>query len=536
MVPNKPREANDRRGSKQSGVNDNGPAMNVNNNVNIGTGVGMPNLTQNMGGTFMQGMIGAMGGNIPFTNLQLQSQGGRQIAIGGMSTNQQMQGLIAMNNSNMANINMGTTLNQLNQNQGQNDQQLRLMNFLAQQQQQQQQRQAGMGCNQQQHVQAPQVQMQTQSFMPNQTPMQSPQTLIPNQPQLLHNQQQQLLQMNLHKRQNELQLQATSQANSSPPAHSWNMNTTAPVMGVNIPATSPVHHLQMAAAQAQAQNMFQDQLQQWQAQGGNQRKQSSVPSSTQNIEYQRPGSGVSVMQQHQQRPPSSASQHRSGSSVSTGQKQRRSSSNISVDEMQHNMQTNQTMQVPLISNHLFSQSSSLENKQQLNLHLQLSSPAEQSNHSQPPSNIGTSVGQFTQSRPASNIAIDTRNQRDNQTQTTTNLQNSSEESRKMPNQFFRQQNNIQNATQALSNISGGQSRNPRQPMQRRPSNHDAVSMPMQSTQIESNHNTNSGHESRPVQHLDQQVQAQAWFLFQQVRGLFFRIVCMLTAQLMLTSC
>lgn len=586
------------------------------NNMNMGMGVmqgiGMPmnmNLAQNMGGAFAQGMMGA----IPMVNVQQQggqiSQGGQQLPIDGMNNNQQMQGLMAMNNPNMANMNMnGMQLDQLNQVQGQNNQ-IQLMNLLAQQQQQQ--RQAGMGNNNhQQQMQTPQAQMPIQPLMANQAQMQATQALMPNQAQLIQ-QQQHLLQLNLQKRQKELQQGQSNQqlqkgqANSTSTALVWNQNTnvnTNPqVMQVDaqMTAASPVQHLQMAAAQAQAQNMFQDQLQKWQSQqGGNQRRQSSrPPSAAQNIEQHHSGSNASS---------SCAPQHRPGSAALAGQHQQRPSSNMSMGGMLNNMQQgNQRnsfpnpMQAPLVPNTLFSQSRNMtasslgQNNQQLHLQNQFNSPG-QGNQSRPPSSAAMSTGQFNQHVTASSVTIDPNNQRVNHSQAPVSQQSHSGGSMQLPNQFFSQQpqhvmQNRLNMSRATSNVSAGQSQYAQdQTMRRRSSNNSQglaggvpgtmpVPMGLQSpgTQqqpqtghhissdsrasfvrrgsnsdsksgecvdpklqrrpsqnqqycTQSNPTNNVEQNTKPRQHQDQQVQAQAWFLFQQVSIYFLtgnRVLC-----------
>jgi hypothetical protein len=564
--------------------------MNINNSMNMGMSMmpqaaGMPmNIAQNMGGAFLQGVMGAMGGGmqIPIANLQQQAGHAAQSAL---NNNQQMQGLMAMNNPNLANINMNSMgLNQLNQPQGQNNQ-LQLMNLLAQQR-----RQHGTGNNnqQQQNMQAPQTQMQFQPLMPNQA-MQTTQSLIPNQALLQHQkqqqqqqQQQQLLLMNRQKEMQQghphQQSQVGGQTHPSSPTR-WNANTNVQAMGVKqqLPGSSPVHHLQMAAAQAQAQNLFQDQLHQWKSQQGGNIMQSSRPPSTMQQhelgQQHRPGSSVSMVQQ--QCTGSSVSmmqqQHGAGPNGSMGQQQqhiqRRPSSKLSTAGMQSSMQQgNQsqlfpnTMQAPLMPNSLFSQSQAPSTSARQNQNTQ--KQAGQGNQSRPPS--ATSSRSY-QSRSSSNATTDMSNQRGSQSQTHSLMQ--------MPNQFFPQQSqqtmqSMQSQSRAPSNLPAAMAQNPlgqiqqrqasnnsKQPsigepsmlqqmgnaqfqipgtqqpesrasFSRRGSNADNKSLGSvdqksqrshpQNQEIQKQSQNNAPSEAEPRQHQDQQVQAQTWFLIQQV--------------------
>lgn len=516
---------------------------------------------------------------IPIANLQQQAGHAAQSAL---NNNQQMQGLMAMNNPNLANINMNSMgLNQLNQPQGQNNQ-LQLMNLLAQQR-----RQHGTGNNnqQQQNMQAPQTQMQFQPLMPNQA-MQTTQSLIPNQALLQHQkqqqQQQQLLLMNRQKEMQQghphQQSQVGGQTHPSSPTR-WNANTNVQAMGVKqqLPGSSPVHHLQMAAAQAQAQNLFQDQLHQWKSQQGGNIMQSSRPPSTMQQhelgQQHRPGSSVSMVQQ--QCTGSSVSmmqqQHGAGPNGSMGQQQqhiqRRPSSKLSTAGMQSSMQQgNQsqlfpnTMQAPLMPNSLFSQSQAPSTSARQNQNTQ--KQAGQGNQSRPPS--ATSSRSY-QSRSSSNATTDMSNQRGSQSQTHSLMQ--------MPNQFFPQQSqqtmqSMQNQSRAPSNLPAAMAQNPlgqiqqrqasnnsKQPsigepsmlqqmgnaqfqipgtqqpesrasFSRRGSNADNKSLGSvdqksqrshpQNQEIQKQSQNNAPSEAEPRQHQDQQVQAQTWFLIQQV--------------------
>ena len=505
---NQARGADGRRGSaKIDGNASNTPTMNAGVHIPQGMSImpqamGMPlNLGPNMGGAFIQNMMGAIGGNVnaPMVNFQQPGQfpqAGHQLLVGGQA-NQQLQGFMAMNNPNisMANFNANMGLNNMNQSHGQNNQQLQLMNLLAQQQQ------SGIGPNQHQ-IEATKGQMQ--SLMPNQTQ---------------HFQQQQL-QTNLLKRQQKI----NAQSNSSSPNRGGNMNADS--------TSSLVQQMQMPAPQAQTQNMLPNQLRHLQQEVGNSNQR-------------RPSSRSSfVMQSHEPHSDLKAhsGQHRPGSSASNPQQpnHRRPSSRMSVGAMSNTTQTgNQRQSHFVISSHG-------QHQQHQNTEMEMAQKSQQRIQSQTPIN--------QQSIPSGQLMMPN--------------QFLPQQSQYMMQNMWNQQLDQSNFPSTMLQISQGETQQRRlskntqgETQSRRPSNYlsnPSNGAPTQTSaqrqhaddlqvQITPQGNVNHGSKSlgsvHPTdqssttqnqqrahpqqdtsspppgetgQHNDQQAQAQAWFLFQQV--------------------
>ena len=433
-------DADTHRGSKKGGDT---PGMNMQNmGMNLPQGMGiMPqtmgiplNLSGNMGSTFMQGMMSAMG------NMNGQ-------------TNQQMNGLMHLNNQNMANINMNMGFNRLNQNQGQHNAQIQLMNLIAQQRNQQQA-----------PIQASTSPMHMQPLMGNQTPMQAQHSLSNEHLQLLR-QQQQLLQMNLQKRQNELQ---QNELNSSSPNMGWNPNGNVPAGGGNeqMSSISPVHHLQIAPAKAQ------NQLNHWQLRqesGGNRQKQSPLsPSPVQNNQSFQYGSNAPTGQNHLEsskligpnRAESSVSQNSSSSTTSLGLNHLGSSVFLGKQSPSSNAYTTQYHQGQVAPSSKIITSGVQHNNQERNqsqpFYNSVQAPLTMTNlftQSCAPSTPFSRQNYQSQSRIVSNMASSAlqNNQRLNQSQRPTNQQTPSEGQRQIPNHVVTQQSQQIQMMQSMQN-------------------------------------------------------------------------------------
>ena len=462
----------------------------------------------------MQNMMGAMGGNINAHVLNLQQAGqlpqaGHQLVVGGQADHQ-LQGFMAMNNPNinMANMNANLGLNNVNQPHDQNNQQLQFIKLLAQQQQQQQ---PGIGLNQRQ-IEAAKGQMQP--LMPNQS-------LMPNQTQLF---QQQQLQMNLLKRQKEI----NAQSNSSSPTRGLNVNANS--------TSSPVQHMQLPAEQAQAQNMLLNVQQE--GDHSNQRRpslrssfvvQNHGPHSDSNAQagLHRPGSGASNLQQPNQKRPSSRisvggmsnitqswNENQSHSGVSShGQIQQHHSrpgpNNISMGRVQNSQQRMQTQtpinQQSISSGQLMMPNQLLPQQSQYAMQNLWNQQFDQSNF--PSTSLQTSqVGmqprepsqhsqRETQPRRPSNYAGAPSN--DDQTQMSIQRQHTDEMQVQIP-----PEGNINRDSKSSGGIY--------------PTDQSATPQSKQKSLSQQDPSAPTG---ATGQHHDQQAQAQAWFLFQQVRFL-----------------